>query len=299
MSGDLGLSPGTSVTGFPPGLMNGGVQNVANPAAVQAKSDLAAAYDEAAAQAPATPVAASTLGGLTLTPGVYSGGALDLTGTLTLDAQGDSGGRLRLPGGVDADHRVGEPGGAGQRRLPVQRLLEGRKLGDARDDHELQGNDPRPRVDHGEHRRHGGRPAAGAYRRGDAGQQHDQQRPTCSSPPDRRSPAGVGEIDAAAAAAHVAPPNPNENLNAFVAVDPLTGQPAFDGLRWVNVVSTTANWTTANWTTANWTTANWTTANWTTANWTTANWTTANWTTANWTTANWTTANWTTANWPE
>ena len=58
---------------------------------MQAKSDLIAAYDEAAAQAPATPVAASALGGLTLTPGVYSGGALDLTGTVTLDAQGDSG----------------------------------------------------------------------------------------------------------------------------------------------------------------------------------------------------------------
>ena len=38
VSGDLGLSPGTSVTGFPPGLMNGGVQNVANAAAVQAKA---------------------------------------------------------------------------------------------------------------------------------------------------------------------------------------------------------------------------------------------------------------------
>jgi hypothetical protein len=36
-------------------------------------------------------VVASTLGGLTLNPGVYSGGALDLTGTLTLDAQGDPG----------------------------------------------------------------------------------------------------------------------------------------------------------------------------------------------------------------
>ena len=91
VSGNLGLSPGTSVTGFPPGLMSGGVQNVANPGAVQAKSDLIAAYDEAAAQTPATPVAASALGGLTLTPGVYSGGALDLTGTVTLDAQGDSG----------------------------------------------------------------------------------------------------------------------------------------------------------------------------------------------------------------
>ena len=91
VNGNLGLSPGTSVTGFGPGLMSGGVQNVANPAAVQAKSDLVSAYDNAAAQTPATPVAASTLGGLTLNAGVYSGGALDLTGTLTLDAQGDPG----------------------------------------------------------------------------------------------------------------------------------------------------------------------------------------------------------------
>ena len=53
--------------------------------------------------------------------------------------------------------------------------------------------------------------------------------------------------------AHVAPPNPNENLNAFVAVDPVTGQQTFDSASWVNVVSTTANWTTANWTTASWT----------------------------------------------
>jgi hypothetical protein len=121
----------------------------------------------------------------------------------------------------------------------------------------------------------------------------------CSSPPGQSFAAGVGEIDAAAASALVAPPNPNENLNAFIAIDPATGQPTFDTASWVKVVSTQANWTTANWTTANWTTANWTTANWTTANWTTANWTTANWTTANWTTANWTTANWTTANWVE
>ena len=59
MSGNLGLSPGTSVTGFGPGLISGGVQNVANPAAAQAKSDLVTAYDDAAGQPPATPVAAS------------------------------------------------------------------------------------------------------------------------------------------------------------------------------------------------------------------------------------------------
>jgi hypothetical protein len=91
VSGDLGLSPGSSVTGFPPGLVSGGVQNVANAAAVQAQSDLVTAYNDAAGRTPATTVAGDTLGGLTLTAGVYSGGALGLTGTLTLDAQGDSG----------------------------------------------------------------------------------------------------------------------------------------------------------------------------------------------------------------
>jgi hypothetical protein len=91
VGGNLGLSAGSSVTGFPPGLVSGGVQNVANAAAVQAQSDLVIAYNDAAGRTPATTVAGDTLGGLTLTAGVYSGGALDLTGTLTLDAQGDSG----------------------------------------------------------------------------------------------------------------------------------------------------------------------------------------------------------------
>src|SRR3954447_12762876 len=91
VSGDLGLSPGSSVTGFPPGLVSGGVQNVANAAAVQAQSDLVTAYNDAAGRTPATTIAGGNLGGLTLTAGVYGSGALDLTGTLTLDAQGDPG----------------------------------------------------------------------------------------------------------------------------------------------------------------------------------------------------------------
>jgi serine protease AprX len=108
---------------------------------------------------------------------------------------------------------------------------------------------------------------------------------------------GVGEIDTAAAANISNPPNPNENLDAFVGVDPVTGELSFDQANWTSTVSTSANWTSANWTSANWTSANWTTANWTSANWTSANWTTANWTSANWTSANWTGANWTSANW--
>jgi serine protease AprX len=97
---------------------------------------------------------------------------------------------------------------------------------------------------------------------------------------------GVGEINAAAAAAVSGPPNPNENLYKFVSSN------QFDSSAWAAYVSTNANWTAANWTAANWTSANWTSANWTAANWTSANWTSANWTASNWTASNWTVSIW-------
>jgi LPXTG-motif cell wall-anchored protein len=87
INGDLGVSPGTSITGFPPGLVNG-VQHSADAPALQAQTDLIAAYNDAAGQAVDASLAAE-LGGLTLVPGVYRISAAQLTGTLTLDAQGD------------------------------------------------------------------------------------------------------------------------------------------------------------------------------------------------------------------
>ena len=88
INGDLGVSPGTSVTGFPAGKVNGRIY-IADAVAAQAKSDLQVAYDDAAGRMPRNAVAAD-LGGATLVPGVYNQpAALGLTGTLTLDAQGD------------------------------------------------------------------------------------------------------------------------------------------------------------------------------------------------------------------
>ncbi len=88
ITGNLGLSPGTAVTGFGPGTVNG-TTHAANAAALRAQSDLTIAYDDAAARTPPT-TAPADLGGLTLTPGVYwNASTLGLTGTLTLDAQGD------------------------------------------------------------------------------------------------------------------------------------------------------------------------------------------------------------------
>ncbi|HUZ90011.1 MAG TPA: ice-binding family protein, partial [Candidatus Acidoferrales bacterium] len=51
ITGNLGLQPGTSVTGFPPGTVTG-VQHIADAVAVQAQTDLATGYTEAASASP-------------------------------------------------------------------------------------------------------------------------------------------------------------------------------------------------------------------------------------------------------
>lgn len=89
ISGQLGVSPGSAVTGFPPGTS--GVQHKADAVAVTAQTDLAAAYTNAAAQPcpPANNETGVNLGGLTLVPGVYcQTTAPPLTGTLTLNGSG-------------------------------------------------------------------------------------------------------------------------------------------------------------------------------------------------------------------
>ena len=93
LGGSLGVSPGTSITGFPPGkVLAPGTTNKTNAAAQQAQSDLTAAYVNAAGRALDATTAAD-LSGRTLQGGVYAGpskGALGLTGKLTLDGAGNS-----------------------------------------------------------------------------------------------------------------------------------------------------------------------------------------------------------------
>jgi hypothetical protein len=88
ITGDLGVSPGNAVTGFPPGTVIGAI-HAGDAVALQAQSDLTTAYNNAAGQA-ADATIAGDLGGLTLGPGVYrASSSIGLTGTLTLDAHGD------------------------------------------------------------------------------------------------------------------------------------------------------------------------------------------------------------------
>ncbi|WP_262059489.1 ice-binding family protein [Streptomyces sp. STR69] len=93
ITGDLGVSPGTAITGFPPGTVLG-TQHSADAVALQAKRDLVTGYNNAAGQAPDVtyPTAPDPveLGGRTLDPGVYKAPiSAGITGTLTLDAHSD------------------------------------------------------------------------------------------------------------------------------------------------------------------------------------------------------------------
>lgn len=92
VTGDMGLSPGSSVGGFPPGVLVGTL-HINDAIATQAKLDLTAAYNDAAGRTATDIVTLSgNLGGLTLTPGLYkSTSSLAVSsGDLTFDAMGNS-----------------------------------------------------------------------------------------------------------------------------------------------------------------------------------------------------------------
>jgi hypothetical protein len=122
ITGDLALSPGTSIGGFPPGILNG-TQHINDATANQAKVDLTAAYNDAAGRTATDIVTLSgNIGGLTLTPGLYkSTSSLSLSsGDVTFDAKGNanavfiiqiassltttSGRKVLLAGGALASH---------------------------------------------------------------------------------------------------------------------------------------------------------------------------------------------------
>jgi hypothetical protein len=91
VNGDLGVSPGSSVTGFPPGVVVGGTIHSNDATAMQAQNDLTTAYNAVAGTPCTADLTGLDLGGMTLTPGVYcfSSGA-QLTGTVTLNALGNT-----------------------------------------------------------------------------------------------------------------------------------------------------------------------------------------------------------------
>jgi hypothetical protein len=91
--GDLGLAPGSAVTGFPPGTVDGTI-HAGDSAAGLAKAALTVAYNDAKGRSLAPVSVAGNLGGQTLSPGLYkSTGSLEVSsGDLVLDAKGNASG---------------------------------------------------------------------------------------------------------------------------------------------------------------------------------------------------------------
>ena len=90
ITGDLGVSPGSAVTGFPPGTVTGTI-HAGDATAGQAQNDATTYYNTLAAAACTADLTGQDLGGLTLTSGVYCySTSAQLTGPLTLDAQGSA-----------------------------------------------------------------------------------------------------------------------------------------------------------------------------------------------------------------
>jgi hypothetical protein len=97
VNGDVGLSPGSAVTGFAqeagPGVINGTLY-IDGSIAAQAKLDLTTAYNDVAGRSlNVVNIPTGELGGLTLAPGLYRSGisSFAISSTdLTLDAQGDA-----------------------------------------------------------------------------------------------------------------------------------------------------------------------------------------------------------------
>ena len=90
ITGNLGVSPGSAVTGFPPGIVTGGTTHAADAVALQAQNDTTTMYNNLAGLACTSDLTDQDLGGKTLVPGVYCfSSSAQLTGMLTLNAGGD------------------------------------------------------------------------------------------------------------------------------------------------------------------------------------------------------------------
>ncbi|HLK75608.1 MAG TPA: ice-binding family protein, partial [Streptosporangiaceae bacterium] len=120
VSGDLGVSPGTAVTGFtgaPDGTVIHGTIHAADASAASAQSALTTAYNDAAGRTKTASIPGFIHGASTLGPGVYNAtSSLDVGGTLTLDGDAsavfifqtgttlvtDTGTTIKLAGGAQA-----------------------------------------------------------------------------------------------------------------------------------------------------------------------------------------------------
>ena len=87
LNGNLGVSPGTSITGFGPGVVKHGTIYPGGPVASQAQADLVTGYNYTVLLTNPTALPPD-IGGTTIAPGLYNAPtSLGITGTVTLDGK--------------------------------------------------------------------------------------------------------------------------------------------------------------------------------------------------------------------
>jgi len=90
--------------------------------------------------------------------------------------------------------------------------------------------------------------------------------------------AGVGEVNAARAAALTRPGNPNLALNRFVVPDPAgLKAPVFDSVSWTDVAKSNASWDSVTWTDVTWSDASWSSVTWSDVTWSDVTWSDVTW----------------------
>ena len=108
---------------------------------------------------------------------------------------------------------------------------------------------------------------------------------------------GVGELDAASADQVVSPPNPNANLNVFVATDSITGAISFDGAAWAAVVAVTPTWSATDWSATDWSATDWSATDWSATDWSATDWSATDWSATDWSATDWSATDWSESIW--
>jgi Ice-binding-like/Bacterial Ig-like domain len=118
VTGDVGVSPGLAITGFPPGTITGAFFMGVGSLAGQAQMDLTTAYNNAAGAANTGGTLTGDIGGQTKAPGVYTAtSTLGITGDLTLDGSTNPNGTWIFQVGTALTTAAGSPG------TPASRVL--------------------------------------------------------------------------------------------------------------------------------------------------------------------------------
>jgi serine protease AprX len=97
---------------------------------------------------------------------------------------------------------------------------------------------------------------------------------------------GVGEVNAAAAVALHSAPNPQKNLDAFIAAD-ANGQLQFDGAAWMAKVASQTDWSETDWSETDWSETDWSETDWSETDWSETDWSETDWSETDWSETDW------------